>query len=109
MTGVSNTSPLCYLAWIDHLGILPSIFGTVNIPLSVLEELTASGTPEGVAQQFRVLPEWLLVDRRPLPMDTTLSKLHSGERDAILLAARLQADLLFVDDRDAVRWPVTEG
>ena len=33
MTVVSNTSPLCYLAWIDHLGILPSMMSELDIQI----------------------------------------------------------------------------
>ena len=52
-------------------------------------------------------PGWLEVNRTALPADPSLAHLDAGERDAIILAQNLKADLLLMDDlggrREAVR------
>ncbi len=101
MIVVSNTSPLCYLAWIEALDIMPVLFGTLKIPTSVLEELTGRGTPENVRQHFIPPPNWLQVKQFSPATNINLTRLHRGEQDAIMLAETISADLILLDDRDA--------
>lgn len=104
MTVVSDTSPLCYLAWIGQLELLPALFGEVFIPPAVLEELRAAGTPAFVSQHFQNLPDWLKIQTVEfVQQDESLIRLHLGEREAILLAEKIGADLILLDDRDARR------
>jgi predicted nucleic acid-binding protein len=42
-------------------------------------------------------------------MDRDLLRLGDGERAAILLALRIRADLLLIDDRDGVRFARSRG
>lgn len=109
MTVVSNTSPLCYLAWIDELNILPALFDTLLIPTSVLDKLTAPGTPQNVRNSFTPQPDWLHVEQPPLIPDENLMRLHKGERDAILLAEKTGATLVLLDDRDARHMATDRG
>lgn len=50
MKVVSNTSPLCYLVLIEHIDVLPALFGEVIIPEGVILELKDKGAPEAVRQ-----------------------------------------------------------
>lgn len=45
MIVVSDTSPLCNLALIDHLWLLEAIYQTVIIPTLVADELAAANNP----------------------------------------------------------------
>ncbi len=42
---VSDTSPLCNLALVDHLWLLKAIYQTVIIPTIVADELAAAKNP----------------------------------------------------------------
>lgn len=100
---ISDTSPLNYLILIDHADILPALYTEVLIPESVAEELRHAAAPEAVRRWVDQPPSWLRIrpavgDPAPLP----LQELDRGERDAILLAVHLRADLLLMDERDGV-------
>lgn len=81
----------------------------VHVPAAVLAELRDKGAPEAVREWARVPPAWLVCDpepqgeRRDELDDPLLTRLHRGEREAILLAQRIKADLLLVDERAARR------
>lgn len=96
---VSDTSPLNYLVLIDQINLLPQLFGRVLIPESVLEELNAIETPQLVRSWATNLPEWIEVSPSPPVDDVGLTRLHAGERDAILLALSVHAGALLLDER----------
>ena len=95
---VSDTSPLNYLILIDHINLLPQLYGRVLIPESVLDELSASETPQLVRNWAKNLPSWIEVSPAPTN-DAGLTRLHAGERDAILLALSVHADAVLLDER----------
>jgi len=96
---VADTSPLNYLILIDHINLLPQLYGRVLIPESVLQELSAIETPQIVRNWVTNLPEWIEVSRAT-PIDASgLTRLHAGERDAILLALAVHADAVLLDER----------
>jgi predicted nucleic acid-binding protein len=100
---ISDASPLNYLILIEHADILPVLYTEVLIPESVAEELRHAAAPEAVRTWVDKPPSWLRIrapvgDPAPLP----LQDLDRGERDAILLAVHLRADLLLIDERDGV-------
>ena len=43
MPGVSDSSPLLYLALLGDLNLLPSLFGNISIPQAVWQELVIDG------------------------------------------------------------------
>ncbi len=96
---VADTSPLNYLVLIEHINLLPELYGRVLIPESVLQELSAIEAPQCVRNWATNLPEWIEVfPAAPLP-DAGLTRLHAGERDAISLALTVHADAVLMDER----------
>jgi predicted nucleic acid-binding protein len=100
MIAVSNTTPLRYLIAIGQEPLLGQLFEKVFVPAAVHRELTEARTPENVRRCVLSLPAWLEVrtvqetPRTPFPVT-----LHRGEREAILLAETLRADVPLIDDQ----------
>ena len=86
---------------------METLYGRVVVPSTVLSELQSQATPPKVKEWISNRPGWLEVNRTALPADPSLAHLDAGERDAIILAQNLKADLLLMDDlggrREAVR------
>ena len=101
---VADTGPLNYLVLIGHIDLLPRLFGKVVLPKEVHRELTSGKTPVPVREWIAGSPVWLEIKDAPSqePSDSSLSNLDPGERDAILLALSIHADLLLMDDRRGV-------
>jgi uncharacterized protein len=100
MIVVSDTSPLCNRAMIDHLWLLKSIYQTVIIPTIVADELAAAKNPT-----IATIPQLDWIESRSLT-DLTLATrlqrdrgLDAGEANAIALALELKADDLLIDER----------
>lgn len=98
MIAVSNTTPLRYLIAIEQEDLLGKPFEKVFVPAAVHSELTDAKTPEDVRKRVSLFPAWFEVRTEQLtslvPFPVTL---HRGERDAILLAESLSADVLLMD------------
>ena len=104
MITISNTSPICYLYLINCLDLFPKLFGQVTLPKSVRDELKAEGAPVGLQDWIAQSPSWANIHTGALTLSETnpaLDRLHAGERDAILLARHLEADLLILDEKAA--------
>ena len=101
MIVVSDTSPLNYLVLIERENVLRELFGRVIIPQTVFDELKAAGASAKVRDWANNLPAWIEVRQTNLIADASLDILDAGEREAILLAQELSADLLLVDDKQA--------
>jgi predicted nucleic acid-binding protein len=101
---ISDTSPLRYLVLIGEADLLHKLYKHISIPEAVARELQTEKTPEIVRKWIRDLPPWVeILPHNPVAESTTLSlDLHAGEREAILLALHIQADLLLMDDRAGV-------
>ena len=65
---------------------------------------TDNSLPNSVREWIAGSPVWLEIKDAPSqePSDSSLINLDPGERDAILLALSLHADLLLMDDRRGV-------
>lgn len=100
MKAVSNTTPLRYLIAINQEHLLGQLFEKVFVPVAVHEELTDAGTPEIVRRRVMLRPAWFEV--RAVEETVTARfpvTLHRGEREAILLAEALPADVLLIDEQ----------
>lgn len=102
MIVVSDTSPLNVLVRIEHVELLPQLFGRVLIPPAVAAELSHLRTPEVVRVWLAGRPDWLGV-QAPLRIDPTLGFDDPGESEAISLALEIKAELLLADDKKARR------
>jgi predicted nucleic acid-binding protein len=98
---IADTGPINYLVLIDHVGILPALFGKVILPAAVHAELGNVDTPEAVRQWIANAPEWIEIRHSASP--TVFSELGAGESESITLALELHADLLLMDDRRGVK------
>ncbi|MGB5771271.1 MAG: DUF3368 domain-containing protein [Crocosphaera sp.] len=96
---ISDTSPLCYLILIDCIEVLPVLYKNVIIPQAVYQELQAEATPKAVKEWIQNHPDWLIIKNITNASDSELNKLDKGEREAIILAEEVNADLLILDDK----------
>jgi predicted nucleic acid-binding protein len=100
MIAVSNTTPLRYLIAIGQDDLLGKLFEKVFVPTGVHEELTDPRTPEAVRRRVLSLAGWFEVRAVQQSQEAIFPvTLHRGEREAILLAEALQADVLLVDEQ----------
>ncbi|HVS72007.1 MAG TPA: DUF3368 domain-containing protein [Phycisphaerae bacterium] len=90
---------------IQAIGVLPTLFHEIFIPLAVLQELQLPHFPSSVRAWAASLPPWLKVETPSAPLPTS-SSLHPGEAAAIALALQKRADRILLDDQKAI--PVVE-
>jgi predicted nucleic acid-binding protein len=108
---VADTGPLNYLVQIDAIDVLPRLFDKIIVPTAVHDELTHLRAPATVRAWVVSSPTWLEI--RPNPDATggitALRPLEYGERATIALAEDIGADLILMDDRDAVTFARSRG
>ena len=109
MKVVSNTSPICYLYLINHIEILPNLFGDIYIPEAVYNELQDRSAPLELQRWIRQPPSWLNINEVNISSDSNLFRLHAGERDAIYLAKEIAADLILLDEKAARNIALEKG
>lgn len=109
MRVVTDSSPLCYLVLIDQTQLMQMMFNEILVPEAVVSELADAGAPSAVREWIARPPEWLKVQKVVGESDPQLDGLHVGERDAILLAHRINADLVVIDERAARRIEKGQG
>jgi predicted nucleic acid-binding protein len=99
MIVVADSGPLHYLILLDQTELLPRFYGQVIVPEAVLGELTSGKTPQPVKEWLSKPPSWLRVQAVPSSqLELGTDDLDLGEREAIVLAHILQADLLLIDE-----------
>ncbi|MEQ8467043.1 hypothetical protein [Coleofasciculus sp. E1-EBD-02] len=98
MIVICDTSPILYLLLINHLDLLPQLYGQIIIAEIVRDELLDPGAPVKLQQWITNPPGWLRVERVTSTPDTSLNKLNPGERTAIALAQEYPVDLLIIDE-----------
>lgn len=103
MIVVSDTSPICYLLLINRIDILQTLYSVVIIPQAVANELSDSEAPSVVKNWIAQPLSWLQIQSTETLQSTELRILDPGEREAILLAEQLNADLVILDDKAARR------
>jgi len=99
---VSDTSPISNLILVNHIHLLPQLFGTLIVPEAVYQELLANGIHHPVTETLQVA-DWLEVrsvtDQQQVEALEQDYNLDSGEANAIALALELQATQLLIDER----------
>lgn len=96
---VADTSPICYLILLGKIELLQQLFGGVIIPQKVYSELISEGAPSRVQEWMERMPNWLEVRLVTGGNDSGLRNLDPGEREAIMLAENLAANLIIIDER----------
>ncbi|WP_251951903.1 DUF3368 domain-containing protein [Salinibacter ruber] len=108
MTVISDTSPISYLVLIGSEEVITQLYGEVVVPGAVHRELIHPKGPDVVRERISSSPSWMRVEaaesdadslRRGEEQEGNLQGLDPGEREAILLAVRKEADLLLIDER----------
>ena len=97
---VCDTSPIINLAIIDHLWLLPKIYGQIIIPQTVYDEIVVAGAGEAGADDVR-LAKWIEVRHCRINdlWERLKKELDPGEAEAIALAFEIQADRILIDER----------
>ncbi|MBD2141128.1 DUF3368 domain-containing protein [Anabaena sp. FACHB-1250] len=99
---VSDTTPISELAKVNHLNLLPKLFGKVVIPQGVFDELQVGEHPAAKLVQNLSWLEVVTVDNQQLVRELQQSfKLDLGESEAIALAEEISASGLLIDERAA--------
>lgn len=98
---VSDTSPIINLAAINHLYLLPKLFGRIVIPQMVYQEIVIDGAGEPGSDEIQTA-QWVEIQRCTNQdiINILNSELDPGEAEAIALALELDADYLLIDERD---------
>lgn len=110
MIVVADTSPICYLILINSINILPELYGKIVIPQVVYQELMAKSAPEKVKNWIQNYPHWLSVENlNNISIDFELEQLDRGEKEAIVLAEKIKADLVILDDKIARNIAIKRG
>lgn len=101
MLVVADTSPINYLVLLEQTAVLAALYTRVVLPPAVVTELQDPEAPAEVRAWVAALPAWCAV-RRPalLGEPEIITHLGAGEREAILLAQELRADILLMDEED---------
>ncbi len=109
MLVVADTTPVNYLILIGQIDRLLSLYEQVILPQAVATELRHSRAPEIVRAWIEALPPWCRIRQASGQPDTILMQLGAGEREAILLAQEMQADVVLTDDLEGRQEAVQRG
>jgi len=102
------------LAALGDFEFLRVLFGQIAIPLAVHREITVGGVGLPVARGAveAAMTSWLFVkDAANISEANRLQQtgLHTGESEAIVLAAELSSHALLMDDSDGIRAATAAG
>ena len=106
MIVLSDTTAINYLVLTGYVEILPALFNEILIPTAVQSELLHARAPDVVRQWISQLPAWCAI-REPARIEPI--PLGLGEVEVISLAIEMNADLLLMDDRHALREAEARG
>jgi predicted nucleic acid-binding protein len=102
MTVVSNSTALVHLSAMGRLQLLRTLFGEVQIPAEVYDEVVVRVTGQPGASEV-ASAAWIHRQAigNQLAFRLLTASLGAGEAACIVLAAEMNADLLILDDRAA--------
>ena len=101
---VADAGPLMTLAKLNLLHLLKQLYGRVQFPRSVYEEVVVEGMQwgfedAGTLQLFLSQEDWKPTEVKDVPYDIASSHLDRGERESIALALALDGLLLIDEER----------
>ena len=99
---IADTSPINYLLLIGYIDLLHTLFDRVILPTVVRDELGHQKAPLLVRDWIAHPPAWVDIRQTSANRshDVALAGLDAGEKDAIVLAMEIDADLLPMDDEE---------
>lgn len=109
MIVVASTSPIYYLLLIGEIDVFPQLCERAIVPQAVCDELNAQAVPSQLQNWIAQPPAWLEIQSVVNEPDANLERLHPDEREAILLAEQLEANLLVLDTKAARQIAVARG
>ncbi len=101
MIVISDTTPLISLMKIDQLNLLNYLFGEVQIPSAVFEELISNSRFPDESRQIRECPfikKINVTDTNAVNLLRRSTGLDAGESEAIILSDSIPASLLLMDE-----------
>jgi len=107
---VANAGPLIALAQIEHLHLLPQLFGNIKIPVAIENEVVSFKVDRPGAKAVNEA-EWIQVIsvQNQAVVQLLRERLDMGESEAVALAIELKADLLLIDEARGRRVAETQG
>ena len=102
MIVVSDTTPISELAKVNHLNLLPKLFGKVIVPQGVYDELNTGQHPAAlVISKLSWLDIVVVENKLAVEKLQKSGKLDLGESEAIVLAEEIDAEQLLIDEKAA--------
>lgn len=100
MIVVSDASPIIALSLIGQLDLLAAMYGKVEVPRAVYQEVTQLGIDHLGVREI-VKASWISARsvRNDALVKALLGELDIGEAEAITLATEVGAELLLIDER----------
>ena len=101
MIVISDTTPIITLLKLNHLDLLCDLYGTVYVPQSVYDELTLNqkfSVESDIIQKSLYLEVFDLISDAEIDSFRHQTGLDCGESEAILLAEKVNAELLLIDE-----------
>ncbi len=105
---IVNASPFIILSKAGLLDLLPGLFGKIEMPVGVADEIR-SGYDIASEQLQSVTNNWLTIARIEVDKDVALWNLGNGETQVLSLARSSGAGIALIDDQAARRCAKTFG
>lgn len=101
MIVISDTTPIISLLKINQLELLHHLFGEVQIPDAVYEELISNAKFQKEAEKIlrvEYVKKVIVEDKKSVTLLRRATGLDTGESEAIILSDEIKADLLLMDE-----------
>ena len=101
MIVISDTTPIISLLKINQLELLYHLFGEVQVPDAVYEELISNVKFQKEAEKIlraEYVKKVVVEDKKSVTLLRRATGLDAGESEAIILSDEIKADLLLMDE-----------
>ncbi len=101
MIVISDTTPIISLLKINQLELLNYMFGEVQVPDAVYEELISNAKFRKEAEKIlsaEYIKKVVVEDKKSVTLLRRATGLDAGESEAIILSDEIKADLLLMDE-----------
>ena len=101
MIVISDTTPIISLLKMNQLELLNHMFGEVQVPDAVYEELISNAKFQKEAEKIlsaEYIKKVVVEDKKSVTLLRRATGLDAGESEAIILSDEIKADLLLMDE-----------